>query len=176
MKVEDTLPWYRQFWPWFIISLPAATVVAGFFTLWLALQSDDSLVVSSEDGVDVVTARNAAAELEAVSLGLAAAVEINIDTGAVSLALTSNTDFDRKQVLQLQVIHPTLSIHDTFVELSPAIPGEGNTARWAGHFKTVPDNRRYLVLASGNGWRLSHEWSGQSRFAMTTTATGNGTR
>ncbi len=33
----DTQPWFRQFWPWFIIALPAAAVIAGFTTLWIAI-------------------------------------------------------------------------------------------------------------------------------------------
>ena len=43
------LPWYRQFWPWFIIALPAAAVVASFFTLWLAISRPDYLVVDDEE-------------------------------------------------------------------------------------------------------------------------------
>jgi hypothetical protein len=46
--VQD-LPWYRQFWPWFIIALPAAAVIAGFFTLWLAISNPDYLVVDDEE-------------------------------------------------------------------------------------------------------------------------------
>ena len=41
-------PWYRQFWPWFIIALPASAVVASFFTLWLAISNPDPLVVDDE--------------------------------------------------------------------------------------------------------------------------------
>jgi len=43
------LPWYKQFWPWFIIALPAAAVVASFFTLWLAVSNPDHLVVDDEE-------------------------------------------------------------------------------------------------------------------------------
>jgi hypothetical protein len=43
------LPWYRQFWPWFIIALPAAVVVASFFTLWLAISNPDHLVLDEDE-------------------------------------------------------------------------------------------------------------------------------
>jgi hypothetical protein len=33
----DTAPWFRQFWPWFIIALPSAAVIASFTTLWIAI-------------------------------------------------------------------------------------------------------------------------------------------
>ena len=44
--VDINQPWYRQFWPWFIIALPASAVIASFFTLWLAISNPDQLVVS----------------------------------------------------------------------------------------------------------------------------------
>ena len=38
-------PWYKQFWPWFVISLPASAVVAGIITVFIAFDNADSLVV-----------------------------------------------------------------------------------------------------------------------------------
>ncbi|MBT8069117.1 MAG: hypothetical protein HKP21_12920 [Xanthomonadales bacterium] len=45
----DTQPWYKQFWPWFIIALPASVVVASFFTLYLAVSNPDQLVVDEDE-------------------------------------------------------------------------------------------------------------------------------
>jgi hypothetical protein len=45
----EILPWYKQFWPWFIIALPASAVIASFFTLWLAISNPDQLVVDEEE-------------------------------------------------------------------------------------------------------------------------------
>jgi len=42
-------PWYRQFWPWFIIALPASAVVASFITLWLAISNPDHLVIEKTE-------------------------------------------------------------------------------------------------------------------------------
>lgn len=38
-------PWYKQFWPWFLIGLPASAVVASFYTLYLASSGHNDLVV-----------------------------------------------------------------------------------------------------------------------------------
>jgi len=46
---DEFLPWYKQFWPWFIIALPASVVVASFFTLWLAISNPDHLVVDDAE-------------------------------------------------------------------------------------------------------------------------------
>ncbi len=38
------MPWYRHRWPWFLMLGPAIVIVAGFYTLWLAIVSNDGLV------------------------------------------------------------------------------------------------------------------------------------
>ena len=43
------LPWYRQFWPWFIIALPASAVIASIITFWLAVSHPDQLVVDGDE-------------------------------------------------------------------------------------------------------------------------------
>jgi len=46
---EQLTPWYRQFWPWFIIALPTAAVIASFVSLWLAVSHPDHLVVTEDE-------------------------------------------------------------------------------------------------------------------------------
>ncbi|MEM7209241.1 MAG: FixH family protein [Pseudomonadota bacterium] len=41
---RDTTPWYKQFWPWAIIAIPATTVVACIIMITLAIKTDDGLV------------------------------------------------------------------------------------------------------------------------------------
>jgi hypothetical protein len=51
MQAKDpaTIPWYRQFWPWFIIAIPSAAVIGGMVTLWLALSHPETLVVDETE-------------------------------------------------------------------------------------------------------------------------------
>lgn len=37
-------PWHKQFWPWFLIIVPIVTILVGFTLLWLAINTQDSLV------------------------------------------------------------------------------------------------------------------------------------
>jgi hypothetical protein len=166
MEREDTDPWYRQFWPWFIIALPASAVVAGLYTLWIAMQTTDSLVVRSDDGMNVVTERNMAAEQEAIRLGLSAMLEINSDTGAVVVSIFSLPNVDFSTSLQLRMRHPTMASRDAVIELLQAIPNSSGDLTWAGHFIKPPVGRHYVTLSSGNNWRLSGEWSGQSQLRL----------
>ena len=43
--VHDIEPWYKQGWPWLLISLPASAVVGGIITIFLAVNSPNALVV-----------------------------------------------------------------------------------------------------------------------------------
>ncbi len=51
----DTQPWYRQFWPWFLILLPASVVVASLYTVYIANRGADDLVVDEyyKDGLAI---------------------------------------------------------------------------------------------------------------------------
>lgn len=44
--IDSTLekPWYKQFWPWFLIVLPSAAVIASFITLGIAIKYADTPV------------------------------------------------------------------------------------------------------------------------------------
>lgn len=36
--IKQSAPWFKQFWPWFLIALPGSVVLASIFTLYLAVQ------------------------------------------------------------------------------------------------------------------------------------------
>jgi hypothetical protein len=160
MTELDTKPWYRQFWPWFIIALPASAVVASLYTVSLAVRTTDSLVVSSEDGMDVVTGRHLAAERFAAEHGLDANITIDLQSGAVRATLTADRAVEWPKSLQLLFSHPAFADRDRVVTMTAAMPdGDGNPV-WSGHLVDVPDGRWYVVLADGDTWRLSGNWSG----------------
>ena len=46
---HDERPWYRQFWFWFLVILPATSVVLSFLTLYLALATIDPVVPHEGD-------------------------------------------------------------------------------------------------------------------------------
>lgn len=160
MNDTNIPPWYRQFWPWFLIFIPAATVVAGLYTLWLAMQGNDSLVAPPGDGMEIVTERRNAAERQAALLGLDANIVIDPDSGAINVNMASNGGHEWPASLNLLFSHPTNAQLDRNISLSAAIPGDDGTPRWAGHVSPVPTGRWYLILSSGNDWRLYGVWTG----------------
>jgi hypothetical protein len=41
-------PWYKEPWPWVAIAIPAAAVIMGVITFYLAVSNPDYLVVEDE--------------------------------------------------------------------------------------------------------------------------------
>ena len=166
MKREDTKPWYRQFWPWFIIALPASAVVAGLTTVWIAMQTSDSLVVRSEDGVTNAADRHMSAQRLASELGLAALVEIDRDTGTVAAVMRSGDLAEVPAALDFELSHPAFADRDQRITLSIAMPDKDGNPVWVGHFVAVPEGRFYAVLHAGDTWRLSAEWQGEASLTL----------
>jgi len=166
MLREDTQPWYRQFWPWFIIALPAASVVAGLTTVWISMQTTDSLVVTSDDGMQIVAARRENAEQLATELNLAALIDVDLDTGAVLAAMQSGDLEIPPDALDLELSHPAFADRDQIITLHRAPPDPAGNLVWSGHFVSIPDGRWYVTLKSGDDWRLSGEWQGESQLTL----------
>jgi hypothetical protein len=62
-------PWYRHLWPWLLIVPPAAAVIGGSLTLYLAVTRPDTLVRKDciKDGVTMVCGEEARRLLDAAA-------------------------------------------------------------------------------------------------------------
>jgi len=67
MSDPTVRPWHRHLWPWLLIVPPAAAVIGGFTTLYLAVTRPDTLVRKDcfKDGVTMVCGEEARERLEA---------------------------------------------------------------------------------------------------------------
>ncbi|MBT8103334.1 MAG: FixH family protein [Gammaproteobacteria bacterium] len=166
MVREDTQPWYRQFWPWFIIALPASAVVAGLTTVWISMQTSDSLVVASDDGMQIVAERRINAEQLATEMNLAALIEIDPGTGAIAVAMQSGAVEALPAVLELELSHPAFADRDQVIALHRALPDAAGNPVWSGYFVNIPRGRWYLTLKSGDDWRLAGVWQGETRMTL----------
>ncbi|MBU0501078.1 MAG: FixH family protein [Gammaproteobacteria bacterium] len=114
---EDLEPWYRQFWPWFIISIPAATVVAGLVTLKIAATNPDSLVVDNYYKEGLAINKNLSRERLAKTLGLAADLDIDPETRQLKLSLSGKLT-DPPRMLELELYHPSAKDQDVRIKLT----------------------------------------------------------
>jgi hypothetical protein len=145
-------PWYKQFWPWFMISLLALSVVLGLSLLTVSILKGDSLVVDNyyDAGKGINTALDR--EKLAKQLQLTATVSFDDESGIAELTLTGNS---RPAQLSLSLISPTQPEKDRRIVMQPA---EGNLYR--GNMQDSVQGRRFVELIGqegGKDWRLFEE-------------------
>jgi len=166
MEREDTKPWYRQFWPWFIIALPASAVVAGLATFWIAMQTTDSLVLQSDDGIKNAAERRLSAQRLASELDLAALLEIDPETRVITVVVRAQDLTNVPATLEFELSHPAFVDRDQHITLNKAMPDADGNPVWVGHFVSFPTGRYYAVLKSGDDWRVSAEWQGEASLML----------
>ncbi|WP_286164189.1 FixH family protein [Azoarcus sp. DN11] len=108
-------PWYRQGWPWFLISIPAVAVVMGMTTLWLAVSTWDGLVVDDYYQEGKTIEKTIARSQKAAEMGLVADVRIRADEVTLDLSTASRAPLPPTVVLTIS--HPTRSGMDQVVLL-----------------------------------------------------------
>ncbi|TDG12035.1 hypothetical protein E2F43_16900 [Seongchinamella unica] len=143
---EDNEPWYRQFWPWFLILLPATVVVAGITTVVIANRGADDLVVDEyyKDGLAIN--RKLEKKERADALGIGATLEVY---GSEILVKTAGPVDSEK--LQLLLSHPLESDRDFEVVVVQSVPGE-----YRGRLQTAIAPRWHWALIHDGelAWRL----------------------
>lgn len=99
-------PWYKQFWPWFIIFFPASAVVAGIATVIIAVQNQDTLVEDNwyKDGL-AINQRLDKQNL-AIALNISGHVTVNRDNNQLALTV-KNVDGLEHSLIDISFIHPT---------------------------------------------------------------------
>lgn len=113
--------WYKQFWPWFLIAVPAASMAMGVLIVYLATTGEDSLV--SDDyykegkGINQDLSKIQLAR----ELGYVGLLEVSEET--VSLRFESSAPKDAT-ALRLVFFHNTLEDKDYKVMLTRNARGQ----------------------------------------------------
>ncbi len=141
-------PWYREPWPWFLISLPATAVVAGLTTVWIAVTHYDGLVVGDYYKAGLAINQTLARDDAAYALGLAAA--FHKEDGALTVTLTGKLATWPER-LTLTLAHPTRQGQDRTLTLHHAGGGRYRVALPALH----PGKWHAQLIDAASTWRLS---------------------
>lgn len=144
-------PWYKQFWPWFLITFPAIAVFAGIATIILAVKSDDGLV--KDDYYKAGLAINQTLELKqnANKLNLTANVNRDTLTQIITLHLAGNIP-EPPARLTMQLAHATRANHDQVITLFLAPDKKSYT----GRLKSIKSGSWITILEpEEKTWRIN---------------------
>lgn len=123
-----TEKWYKQFWPWFLITVPAISIVLGFTIVYLAVTSENSMV--SDDYYKEGKAINQSINKKRMAKQLNLIAGLKIDSDSVKVTFKQALPPD-SAAIKLDFFHATLEDKDFFVMLtrnaegiySGALPG-----------------------------------------------------
>ena len=141
LSVPTSKPWYREPWPWFLMSLPTTAVIAGLTTVWIAYQSADGLVVGDYYKAGLAVNQTLAREDTARALGITAT--LNTEHGVLTLSLAGKLKTYPEQLI-LTLAHPTRQGMDQILTLHHA---------GSGHYRATPARHACRQVARRTGRR-----------------------
>jgi hypothetical protein len=157
-------PWYRQAWPWFLISLPAAAVVGGIVTFYLAARGWDGPVVRDYYKQGLAVNEELTRSTRARELGVEARLVIGgLDSGQrLRVEITAAQPLPPEAALRVRLIHPGRRGADRVAVLARIDAGvDGRSASYAGEWQQAePDPRlaakavAWQTVVETQQWRL----------------------
>lgn len=145
----ESLRWYRQPMVWMLIVIPGSAVVAGFYTLYLAIVSFDGMVVDDYYKQGKEINRVLERDQRANTLGLIADARFDESAKQVRLVLKAGSkQFEFPQQLKLRFLHSTRAGNDQEIALVLDKPGQ-----YRGVLPSLVPGR-WDILLEDSKWRL----------------------
>lgn len=145
---KTAAPWYRQGWPWFLISLPATAVVAGIATIVIAVNSNDGLVVDDYYKQGLAIQQTMARSQTAADLGLMADLRLMADSIEVDLSSAQGA-----------ALPDTLFFTITFAtkaDMDQSVTLVGENGKYKAAIQPLQPGRWHLLLEDeSRAWRLT---------------------
>ena len=165
--VEHILPWYRQFWFWFVFGPLIFIIILCVFTVSLAFRYSDDVVTDNYYKDGLMINQTLKQDERALALGLTATVKFDTTAGEVFVSIHNGKDLPKQLVLFMD--HPVKKTKDQYVVLDQMSDGE-----YRADLTSLPEFFWYLVLVSEADVtkRAKAEWllSGDVNFAKSSEA------
>jgi uncharacterized protein len=140
-------PWYRERWPWILISGPATVLVAGAATMWIAFASADGVVAGDYYKRGLAINQDLQREKRAEQSAIGA--DVTLPAGRIRVRLSGAAP----EALFGHLVHATRAGHDQRVRLAKVAPGLYET-----EMPALPAGRWRIVLEDPRReWRLVRE-------------------
>jgi len=138
-------PWYREPWPWLLMSGPAIVVVAGIATAIIAFRGADGLVADDYYKQGLGINRQIARDEAARTLGISG--EVRLEGGTVRVTLRSAAALPDR--VTLRFAHHSRASEDRVVHL--ARRGEGT---YEAPLPVLPPGRWRAIVETAQ-WRVA---------------------
>ena len=154
MTDSQPTPWYKQFWPWFLLSIPLTAVIGGIITIKIALDNKIGLVKEDyyDEGLNIN--EQFARDQMALESGITANLLFNQDNRLISVYLRGKLP-EKPDKLELTLSAPIDPAKDRTILLA-----SNNGSLFNAN---IPENeelsgRYYIDLEPLNkAWRLKGE-------------------
>ena len=154
-------PWYREPWPWLLMAGPAAVLVAGAITTWIAVSTSDGLVADDYYRQGLAINRSLARSEAARNLGVVAQIELAGDGSRIAVTLEGPP---APPWLKLQLSHATRPGLDRQLRLART-----GARRYEAAFQPLAQGHwRLRVDDPERGWSISGDWQGDAQTATLT--------
>ena len=115
METSDVKPWYKQFWPWFLIAIPTSSFIMAYFIVKFATNTQDSLVV--DDYYKEGKAYNVNHQKVEKARKLRIMTDLSVNDGQIALEFHSGIP-EEGNALKLSFYHVTLAERDVSLLLT----------------------------------------------------------
>lgn len=149
--IDPTTPWYRQFWPWFLIALPLTAVIGGVITIWIAVTHETGLVKENyyQDGLSINQQLKQKQQAEQAKIE----ATISFSEADEKITLYFGGDIAPPAAMSLQLSAAIDPDKDRQFDLTPV-----NPRLFQARMTSIPRGRFYLLLEpENNTWRLTGE-------------------
>ena len=160
LKSSDKQPWYKEPWPWILMTGPIVVIIAGIVTTWLAVVSNDGLVTDDYYKQGMTVNQRLQRDHNAVAMGLHA--DVMRSGPNLRLLIGATTDARLPEVVSIKLAHPTQAGQDQLVKMTSE--GQG----FYGGQMAVEVAGRWIVSIEdpAGDWRLQGEWLADSGEAL----------
>ena len=103
---QSSKPWYREPWPWFLMSGPIIVIIAALTSAWIAIKSSDGLVSEDYYKQGLAAGETLARSRHAAQMGITAGLRMSEDSVSVRLS-AEQAAMTMPASLHVTLSHPT---------------------------------------------------------------------
>ena len=163
-QVKGGKPWFKEPWPWILMTGPFVVICAGAVTTWLAVVSNDGLVSDDyyKQGLEV----NQSLQRDHLASNLGLHGDVMRSGVNLRLLLSAESDAGLPAELVLRLAHPTRAGQDQLVKM--VLEGQGF---YSGKLAAEVSGRWLVSIEDPAGrWRLQGDWQADSMDPLRLTA------